>query len=110
MENFTKLLHPKKSAAEAHTILVETYSDHALSETTCKDWFRHFKNNDFDAEGKEFSSTLKKFEAEELEALLHKDSCQVQAELAESLGVDHHSFKTFESIQNDSKARTLGAV
>ena len=31
------LLHyfiKKKSAAEAHRILVETYSDHALSETT----------------------------------------------------------------------------
>jgi len=42
-----------KSVAEAHTILVETYSNHALSETTCRHWFRHFKNNDFDIEGKE---------------------------------------------------------
>ena len=32
---------------------------------------------------------MKKFEDEELEALLHEDSCQAQAELAESLGVDH---------------------
>ncbi len=32
---------------------------------------------------------IKKFEDEELEALLHEDSCQVLAELAESLGVDH---------------------
>ena len=37
------LLHyfiQKKSAAEAHRILVE--------KTTHRDWFRHFKNNDFD--------------------------------------------------------------
>ena len=50
------LLHyfiKKKSAAEAHRILVETYGDHALSETTCRDWFRRFKNNDFDVEDKE---------------------------------------------------------
>ena len=31
----------------------------------------------------------KKFEDEELEALLDEDSCQTLAELAESLGVDH---------------------
>ena len=33
---------PKKSAVEAHRILVETYGDHALSETICRDWFRSF--------------------------------------------------------------------
>ena len=31
----------------------------------------------------------KNFEDKDLEALHHEDSCQVQAELAESLGVDH---------------------
>ena len=44
------LLHyfiQNKSAAEAHRILVETYGDSALSDTTCRDWFRRFKNNDF---------------------------------------------------------------
>ena len=37
------LLHyfiQNKSAAEAHRILVETYGDTALSDTTCRDWFR----------------------------------------------------------------------
>ncbi|KAG5324173.1 MOS1T transposase, partial [Pseudoatta argentina] len=45
------LLHyfiQKKSAAEAHRILVQTYDDNALSHTTCRDWFRRFKNNDFE--------------------------------------------------------------
>ena len=75
--NFTALLYSKKSAAEAYRILVDTYGDHALSERTCKDWFRNFRNNDFDVEDKECPSALKKFEDEELEELLHEDSCQV---------------------------------
>jgi len=84
------LLHyfiQKKSAAETHRILVETY--HALSETTCRDWFRRSKNNDFDVEDKEHSSTSKKLKDEELKALLHEDLYQTLTELAESLGVDH---------------------
>ena len=39
------LLHyfiQNKSAAEAHGILVETYGDNALSDTTSRDWFRCF--------------------------------------------------------------------
>ena len=40
-------------------------------------------------EGKERSDAPKKFEDEELEALLDEALCQTQAELAESLGVDH---------------------
>ncbi|GFV45498.1 mariner Mos1 transposase [Trichonephila clavipes] len=54
----------KKSAAEAHSILVETYADNALSETTCIEWFRRFKINDFE-EDKEYSGTSKKFEEKE---------------------------------------------
>ena len=48
----------KKSAAEAHTILVETYNGHALSEKTYRYRFRCLKNNDFDADDKECSGTL----------------------------------------------------
>ena len=54
-----------KSAAEAHRILVETYGDNALSDTTCRDWFRRFKYNDFKLEDKERSSTPKKIEGKE---------------------------------------------
>jgi len=64
----------KKSAAEAHRIHVETYNDHALSETTYRNWFRRSKNNDSDVEGNELSDVSKKFEDEELETLLHEDS------------------------------------
>ena len=82
--NFTAVLYSK----EAHRILVEAYGDHFLLETTCRDWFINFKNNDFDVEDKEHSDALKKFEAKELEALLHGSSCLTQAELAKSLGLD----------------------
>ena len=60
----------KKSGAEAHRILVETYDDHALSETTCRDWLKPSKNNGFVVEHKERSGALETFEDEELEALL----------------------------------------
>ena len=93
----------KKSAAEAYRILIETYSDHALSEITCRNWFRHLKNNDFDIEDKECSGTLKKFEDEELAVLLHEHSYQMQAALAELLGIDHTTvskcLKALEMIQ-----------
>ncbi|EGI65607.1 Mariner Mos1 transposase [Acromyrmex echinatior] len=32
--------HSKKTAAEAHRELQKVYGDAALSETTCRDWFR----------------------------------------------------------------------
>ena len=40
--------HSKKTAAEAHRELPKVYGDAALSETTCRDWFRRFKDGDFD--------------------------------------------------------------
>ena len=40
--------HSKKTAAEAHRELQEVYGDAALSKTTIRDWFRCFKNGDFD--------------------------------------------------------------
>ncbi|KAG5321058.1 MOS1T transposase, partial [Pseudoatta argentina] len=70
------LLHyfiQKKSAAEAHRILVQTYGDNALSDTTCRDWFRRFKNNDFELEDKERSGAPKKFQDKELEQSLDED-------------------------------------
>ena len=58
------LLHyffQKKSAAETHKILVETYGDYVLSEAVSKDWFKRFINNDFDIKDKERSGRPKKF-------------------------------------------------
>lgn len=68
-------------------MLVNVYGEACISETTCRDWFRRFKDGDFDVEDKDRSGKPKSFEDEELEALLDEDSYQTQEELAESLGV-----------------------
>ena len=39
--------HSKKTAAEAHRELQKVYGDGALSETTCRDLIRRFKDGDF---------------------------------------------------------------
>ena len=77
----------KKTAAESHRILVKVYGEHALAERTCQKWFARFKSSEFGLEDEERPGQPKKFEDEELEALLDEDCCQTQEELAESLGV-----------------------
>ena len=38
----------KKSAAEAHRLLVETYGEAVLSERSCRECFQKFNNGEFD--------------------------------------------------------------
>ena len=68
----------KKTAAESHRILVEVYGEHALAERTCQKSFAQFKSGDFGLEDENRAGQPKKFEDEELEALLDKDYCQTQ--------------------------------
>ena len=70
----------KKSAAEAHRLLVEKCGEAVLSERSCREWFQKFKSDEFDIEDKERSGRLKVYEDTELEALLYQDSCQTQEE------------------------------
>ena len=77
----------KKTVAEAHRELQKVYGDAALSETTCCDWSRRFKDDDFDFDDRPREGRPKNFEDAELEALLDKDPCQTQGELASALGV-----------------------
>ena len=79
----------KKSMAEAHRMLSNTYGEAAISERTSHEWFQRFKNEeeDFDVEDRHSGGREKVFEDAELEALLEQDSCQNQEELARSLGV-----------------------
>jgi len=77
----------KKSATEAHSLLVEAYDDAALSERSCREWFQKFKNGEFDVEDKERNGKSKVYEDAELETLLDEDSYQTQKELALTLGV-----------------------
>ena len=56
------LFNLKKSTVESHRMLVEAYSDNALSETTCRDWFRRFKNDNFDLSDKKRENRPRKVE------------------------------------------------
>ena len=67
----------KKSAAESHRMLVEVYGDNALSETTCRDWFRQFNNN-FDLSDKKRENRPRKIEDCQLQVLLDEDDTQSQ--------------------------------
>ena len=77
----------KKSAAELHRMLVEAYGDNALSETTCRDWFRRFNADNFDLSDKKRENRPRKVEDCQLQALLDEDDIQSQEMLAEQLGV-----------------------
>ena len=71
----------KKSAAEAHRSLVETYGEAALSERSFREWFQKCKNGEFDIEDKERSGRPKVYKDTEFEALCDQDSCRTQKSL-----------------------------
>jgi [histone H3]-lysine36 N-dimethyltransferase SETMAR len=81
------LFNVKKSAAESYRLLCEAYGEHALAESTCREWFRRFKSKDFDVKDQIREGAPKHFEDEELEALLDEDPCQTEKELAKALNV-----------------------
>lgn len=94
----------KKSAADAHRLLVEAYGEVALSERSCREWFQKFTIGEFNVDDKERSGRPKVYEDTELEALLMEDSCQTQDELVFILGVTQqaisHHLKSLGLIQN----------
>lgn len=59
----------KKSTAKSYRMLMEAYGDSGLSETTCRDWFRRFKDGNFNLSDKK-----------------REDDTQSQKMLAEQLG------------------------
>lgn len=93
----------KKSAAEAHRLLLEAYGKAALSERSCQEWFQKFKNGEFDVKDKERSGRPKVYEDMELAILLEEDSSQTQKELALTLQVTQqaisHRLKSLGMIQ-----------
>ena len=54
--------HSKKTAIEAHRELQKVYEDVALSRTTCRDWFRRFKDGDFDVDDRPRGEKPRTFE------------------------------------------------
>ena len=61
--------HLKKSAAKNQR-MSEAYGDYIPSISTNEYWFRCYKKSDFNTEDKERPDQPKKFEDEEIEALL----------------------------------------
>ena len=64
-------------------MLVEAYGHNAPSESTCRQWFRRFKNHNFE----ECEGPLKRFEDKDLEVILDEDTYQSEMQLAEALNV-----------------------
>ena len=56
----------KETAADGHPELQEVYGDASLSETMCRDWFRRFKDCQFDVDDRPREGRLKTFEDVEL--------------------------------------------
>ena len=83
----------KKSAAESHRMLVEAYGDNALSETTCRDWFRRFNDDNLDLSDKKRENRPRKVEDYQLQALLDEDT-QSQKMLAKQSGVSQAAIST----------------
>ena len=54
---------------------------------TCERWFQRFKSDDFNVIDKERENQPKKFEDDELQALLDEDNTQTQQMMAEQLNV-----------------------
>ncbi|UYV74417.1 hypothetical protein LAZ67_11003497 [Cordylochernes scorpioides] len=77
----------KKSATEAHRMLEEVYSDHALNKSQCYRWFKKFQSGDFELDNEPHGKPPQKFEDAELQALLDEDSTQMQEKLANQLQV-----------------------
>ena len=70
----------KKSSAEC------LWRPIALSETTCRDWFRRFKDGHFNLSDEKREYRPRKAEDHELQALLDKDDTQTQKMPAEKSG------------------------
>ena len=96
----------KKTAAEAHREISEIYGESTTSKSTCKYWFRRFKEGNYSLEDKERPGQPQKFEDKELQALLDEDPTQTQNQLARALGVTRQDIslrlKKMGKIQKES--------
>lgn len=65
--------HLKKFVIESHHWIMESYREHASSETNIRCWLRLFKDNDFDVNNKACHGVLKKFSDGELGVFLEEN-------------------------------------
>ena len=74
---------------EVHRELKKVYGDAALTETTCRDWFRRFKDGDFDVDDRPREGRPKTFE----------DSDVIYYELLEPKTKNILLFLTLQNLQ-----------
>ena len=82
----------KKTGAEAHRLLLETYGEATLSEGSCHKWFQKFKNGEFNIEDKESNGRPKVYEDAKSEALLYW--LKIRAKRKKNNTMDNTSSKT----------------
>ena len=96
-----------KKSMLPHRMFVEAYGDNALSETTCRDWFRRYNNDNFHLSDKKRENRPRKVEDCQLQALLDEDDTQSQKMLAEQLGVSQAAISirlhAMGKVQKDRK-------
>ena len=100
-EVLTLFFYSKKTAAEAHRELQNVYGDDALSERTCRDYFRCYKDGDFNVNDRPRQGRPKTFQDAELQAFLDEDPCQTQEVLALALGVTCQTWVPYDLKPRD---------
>ena len=66
---------------------MEAYGDNGPTKSICRQWFRRFKNHDFNVEDKEHEGAPIRFEYKDFVAILDGDTWQTEMHLATSLNV-----------------------
>ena len=86
-------------------MLVEAYGEHSLDKSQCSERFKKLKSGDFDVRNEERGKPPKKFEDNELQALL--DDTQTQQQLVDQLNVTREAvsirLKSMGKIQKMGK-------
>jgi len=66
--------HLKKNVVEATAMICAVYEGNAVSHTTCKRWYREFRQEDCSLEDEPLTRCPQKIETDELQALLDINS------------------------------------
>ena len=77
-----------KNTTETLDQITQAYGADTVSYATVKNWFKKFRNGEYDLEDKQRSGRPKETEDSELEALLQEDSTLVTRDMAKILEID----------------------
>lgn len=79
--------HEKNTIAETVRRIKAAYGDNSIARQTVTKWFLRFRSGDYSLEDRGRPGQLKKFEDDELLALIQQDPTQSQESLARALNV-----------------------